>query len=207
MSDKTDYKKKYKELYNPPKNDPVIVDVPEFNFLMIDGEGIPGECRDYQDAVEILFGVSYKSKFIIKKENNFDYGVMPLEGLWWADNMNDFVNGNKDKWKWTMMIMQPECVTEEIIKRAADSLKEKKGHLPIDKLRFESFKEGISVQIMHIGPYSEEHENIMKIHKFIEEKGGKFDGKINKHHEIYLSDPRKCTPEKMKTVLRQPYTK
>ena len=204
--DKKDYKKEFNELYNPPKKNPVFIEVPEFQFLMIDGMGIV-ESKDYQNAVETLFGVSYKSKFIIKKEKNFDYGVMPLEGLWWAEDMNDFIKGNKEKWKWTMMIMQPECVTEEIINRAKNDLKEKKKYLPVDKIIFKSFTEGHAAQMMHIGPYSEEHENIMKIHNYIEENGGKFNGKINKHHEIYLNIPGRTTPEKLKTVLRQSFIK
>jgi len=207
MSGKIDYKKKLKSLYSPPKDKPVIINVPALNYLMIDGMGVPGECKEYQDALESLFAVSFKTKFTLKNEAGFDYAVMPLEGLWWADNMDNFVNGNKEKWKWTMMIMQPEKVTKNIINKAIEEIKKKKPGLPLDKLRLENYKEGTSAQIMHIGPYSEEHENIMKIHDLIKKNGGKFDGKKQKHHEIYLSDPRKCTPEKLKTILRQPFIK
>jgi hypothetical protein len=131
---------------------------------------------------------------------------MPLEGLWWADDMNDFVNGNRDKWRWTFMIMQPDFITVDIVEAAIQEVKKSKGSQALDLLRFEDYQEGLATQMMHIGPFSEEHQNIMKIHHIIEESGGTFDGKLQKHHEIYLSDFRKTVSEKLKTVLRQPFT-
>jgi hypothetical protein len=205
MPDKIDLKKEYKKLYNPSDKTPEIIEVPEFKFLMIDGKGIDNE--EFQFSIQALFGVSYKVKFMIKKEKSIDYVVMPLEGLWWADSMNDFLNGNKETWKWTLMIMQPDFVKEEIIHKAIKEVKNKKSIASLDNLRFEKYEEGISGQIMHVGPFSEEHQNIVRIHKLIEESGGKFNGKIQKHHEIYLNDFRKTTPEKLKTVLRQPFNK
>ncbi len=205
MTDKIDLKKEYKKFYNPSGKAPEIVEVPEFKYLMIDGQGIGNE--EYQFSIQALFGVSYKTKFMIKKERGIDYSVMPLEGLWWAENMDDFINNKKESWKWTLMIMQPDFVTAEIIQKAIKEVKTKKNNERLDYLRLENYKEGLSGQIMHIGPYSEEHENIMRIHKLIEENGGKFDGKKNRHHEIYLSDFRKTVPEKLKTVLRQPFSK
>ena len=203
MQNKIDLKKEYKKLYNPSSKAPEIIDVPNFKFLMIDGKGIENE--EYQSSIQALFNVSYKTKFIIKKDKNIDYTVMPLEGLWWADDMNDFINNKKDKWKWTLMIMQPDFVSNEIILKAIDEVKKKNEIKRLEYLRLEDYKEDLSCQIMHIGPYSEEHQNIIKIHKLIEENNGKFNGKTNKHHEIYLSDFRKTAPEKLKTILRQPF--
>lgn len=199
--EKIDYKKKLKHLYNPSAKEVTEVSVPKMNFLMIDGQGDPGKAKEFQEAIEVLFSVSYTLKFMIKKEQGIDYGVLPLEGLWWADNMEDFMNGNRDNWKWTLMIMQPEFVTDELVKKAVSEVGRKKDLPALPEMRFDSYEEGLSAQIMHIGPFSEEGPNIQRIHKYIEEQGKKLRGE---HHEIYLSDFRKVTPEKMKTVLRQP---
>ena len=203
---KIDFKKEFKHLYNPSVKEVVFVDVPEMNFLMIDGSGGPNTAQEYHDAIEALYSVSYALKFMIKKvESAIDYVVMPLEGLWWADDMTQFTTENKDVWKWTSMIMQPEFVTKDLFDKAVEQVKKKKKNLPaLPKIRFETFHEGLSAQIMHIGPYSAEGPTIEKLHKFIKENGYEFDGLIQKHHEIYLSDPRRTKPEKMKTVIRQP---
>jgi len=205
MEKKIDYKKKLKEFYAPSPKAPVIVPVPAFHFLMIDGEGST-DSAPFADAIGSLFTVSYKSKFMIKKQTLTDYAVMPLEGLWWADDMNDFVTYNKSKWKWTLMIMQPEFVSGDTIGEAIDAAKKKENTQALEHLRFSSFAEGTCAQIMHIGPFSDEHPNIMKLHRLIEEQGGSFAGKSQKHHEIYLNDFRKVDPSKMKTILRQPFS-
>ena len=199
---KIDFKKELKHLYNPSIKEVVIVDVPQMNFLMIDGAGNPNTSQEYKEAVESLYAVSYSLKFLIKKgETAIDYGVMPLEGLWWTDDMTKFSVENKDIWKWTSMIMQPEYVTVDFFEQAVEQVKKKKNPSAISKIRFESFNEGASAQIMHIGPYSAEGPTIEKIHTFTKEN----DYEIrDKHHEIYLSDPRKAAPEKMKTIIRQP---
>jgi hypothetical protein len=204
--DKIDFKKEYKNLYNPSAKEVAIVEVPTLNYLMIDGQGNPNTSQEYVDAIEALFGVSYTLKFMIKKGKlATDYGVLPLEGLWWADNVDAFTSGDKDKWKWTAMIMQPtKLVTAELFKDAVEQLKKKKNPAALPKLRFEKFSEGLAVQIMYIGPYSEEKSNIEKLHNFIRQNGYELTGK---HHEIYISDPRKSAPEKMKTVVRQPMKK
>lgn len=197
---KTDYKKELKQLYNSSSKQVTIVDVPKMNFLMIDGEGDPNNSQAFHEAIEALFTASYTLKFMIKKDKGgIDYGVMPLEGLWWADDMSRF-NENKDKWKWTIMIMQPEHVTAILVDEAISQAEKKKGLPALSKIRFEAFYEGKSAQIMHIGPFSEEGPTIENIHNFIEEKGFKLSGK---HHEIYLSDVRKAAPEKWKTIIRQ----
>jgi hypothetical protein len=203
---KIDFKKSMKDLYQPSHKEVVMVEVPKMQFLMIDGMGSPGDSQEYQDALAAIYPVAYKVKFKSKSEGK-DYVVPPLEGLWWADNMYDFIEGNRDKWKWIMMIMQPNWITQDIISEIIEISSKKKPELKkfMSKLRFESYHEGKAAQIMHLGPYSEEETTIQKIHKFINEYGGKFDGHIQKHHEIYLSDPRKTKPERMKTVIRQPF--
>lgn len=199
---KIDYKKEYKQLYNASSTKVEFVDVPEFQFLMIDGKGNPNESKDFQHSVEALYGLAYTLKFMSKVENNFDYTVMPLEGLWWSDDLNNFVTNNKNEWLWTLMIMTPKIININNLEIAKKRIMEKKELVLLDQVRLESYKEGKSAQILHIGSYSEEHINIMKIHKTIEEGGLKL---VNKHHEIYLSDPRRTAPEKLKTILRQPY--
>ena len=203
---KVDFKKSMKEFYNPKAQEVVMAEVPKMQFLMIDGIGSPGDSKEYQDALALLYPIAFKTKFLSKAKGK-DYVVPPLEGLWWADNMEDFTEGNRDKWKWTMMIMQPDWITQEMIDEAIQITIEKKPELKgkISKLRLESYKEGKTAQIMHIGPYSEEGPTIAMVHKFIKAKGGTFDGHNLKHHEIYLSDPRKTKPENMKTVIRQPF--
>lgn len=199
---KIDFKKELKELYRPSAKKIVTIDVPEMNFIMIDGKGDPNNSAEYQDAVEALFSVSYTLKFMIKRgEIEIDYGVMPLEGLWWADDMSSFVDGKKDDWKWTSMIMQPEFVTKAMFQEASEQVIKKKGLKAVPKLRFDSYKEGVCAQVLHIGPFSEEGPTIQKLHEYIEEKGFRNSGK---HHEIYLSDFRRTAPEKLKTVIRQP---
>jgi len=206
MAGKIDFKKTQKEFYQPNAQEPVIIEVPEMQFLMIDGMGSPGDSQEYQDALAILYPVAFRTKFLSKAKGK-DYVVPPLEGLWWADDMNDFTEGNRDKWKWTMMIRQPDWITQDIIKEATAITKEKKPELSklLPKLRLEKYKEGKAAQIMHIGPYSEEGPTVQKVHDFIQKEGGKFDGLKAKHHEIYLSDPRKANPATMKTVIRQPF--
>lgn len=206
MPTKIDFKKTMKELYKPSPKQVDMVDVPEMQFLMINGMGSPGDSQEYQDALAALYPVAFKIKFLSKAKGK-DYVVPPLEGLWWADNMEDFNEGNRDNWKWTMMIMQPNWITEELFNEAIEITTNKKPELKdlISKLRFKKYKEGKAAQIMHIGPYSEEGPNIQKIHDVIHQNGGSFDGYKLKHHEIYLSDPRKAKPENMKTIIRQPY--
>lgn len=200
--EKIDYKKQLKHLYKPSARKVEIVDVLPMNFLMIDGEGDPNTSQSFSDAIEALYPVSYTLKFMVKKgEMGIDYGVLPLEALWWSDDMSAFSTGNKDAWKWTLMIMQPEFISQKMIKEAMEEVKRKKNPASLPLLRFETFKEGKAAQIMHIGPFSEEGPTIEKVHLFIEGSGSQ---KTGKHHEIYLSDIRRAAPEKWKTVVRQP---
>ena len=199
---KIDYKKELKHLYKPSPKSVEIVDVPEMNFLMIDGKGDPNTSQEYSDSIEALYALSYAMKFIVKKgELQIDYGVMPLEGIWWVDDMSQFSVNDKANWKWTSMIMQPEHVTQDLFLAACEQVKKKKNIAALLKVRFESFCEGKAAQTMHIGPFSEEGPTVERVHEFILNNGYKETGK---HHEIYLSDIRKAAPEKLKTVIRQP---
>ena len=205
MLSKIDLKKEWKELYRPSARQVSVVDVPSFKYLMIDGRGDPNSAQEYKDGVETLYAVAYTLKFMLKKgEIGQDYVVMPLEGLWWVEDMADFSVERKGDWEWTMMILQPEPVTEAMVVEAIIQTAKKKNPPALDKVRLESLHEGASAQIMHIGPYADEAPNIAKIHQFIVENGGQLRGK---HHEIYLSDPRRAAPEKLKTIIRQPFEK
>jgi hypothetical protein len=199
---KIDLKKELKHLYKPSAKEVVVVDVPPMSFLMIDGSGDPNTAQEYQDAVETLYAVAYALKFAVKKgEEAIDYAVMPLEGLWWTDDMSDFSVDNKDIWKWTAMIMQPEYVTQDQVDETLPQVEKKKNPAALSKLRFEIFHEGLSVQVMHIGPWSAEGPTVERMHNFAKEKGYELRGR---HHEIYLSDPRRTAQERLKTVVRQP---
>jgi hypothetical protein len=203
MATKIDLRKELKHLYNPSSKQIAVVDVPEMNFLMIDGQGDPNTSAAYRDAVEALFAVSYTLKFMIKKsESPVDYAVMPLEGLWWVEDMTKFSMNDKQAWKWTSMIMQPEYITEELLQEALGQVRKKKDLPALSGMRFESFHEGQAAQILYFGPYADEGPTIEGIHRFIAEQGNRLRGQ---HHEIYLSDPRRTTPAKLKTVIRQPF--
>jgi len=203
--EKIDLKKELKHLYNASVKEVGLVDVPAMNFLLIDGAGDPNTAQEYKDAIEALYGLAYTLKFRLKKgELARDYGVPPLEGLWWTEDMANFSAEDKAAWKWTMLIMQPEFVTLEHVNEARAELEKKKNPVALPKIRFEAFEEGLSAQIMHLGPYAAEAPTIEKLHHFIQTNGYRLSGK---HHEIYLSDPRKAAPEKMKTIIRQPIEK
>jgi hypothetical protein len=200
-----DVKKDLKQLFNPSAKEPSIVEVPPMNFLMVDGEGNPNTSIQYSETVQALYTLSYTLKFALKKgPEQFDYSVAPLEGLWWMDDMTRFSTETKDEWKWTMMIMQPLQVTPELLEKArAEALKKKKLDI-INRVRLETFDEGLSAQIMHIGPYATEAPTIQKLHTFIHNSGYEL---RDKHHEIYLNDPNRTAPEKLKTIIRQPVSK
>ena len=200
-----DLRKQLKHLYQPSAKKFSIVDVPHMQFLMIDGAGNPNTSQDFKDAMEALYGLSYTLKFGVKLgkygKQKYDYPVMALEGLWWMDDMREFSPDRKDEWKWTVMIMQPDFITPDLVALARADLIKKKNPIAAPKIRFESFHEGLSAQIMYIGPFADEGPTIQRLHDFIVEGGHQRRGK---HHEIYLSDPRRTAPEKFKTVIRQP---
>ncbi len=200
-----DLRKQFKHLYQPSAKQFSIVDVPPLPFLMIDGAGNPNTSQDYRDALEALYGLSYTLKFGVKLgkygQQKIDYPVMALEGLWWADDMRAFSSARKDEWKWTAMIMQPDIITPELVELARADLIEKKNPVAASKIRWEAYHEGLSAQIMYFGPYADEGPTIQRLHDFIHESGHQLRGQ---HHEIYVGDPRRTAPEKLKTVIRQP---
>ncbi len=201
--EKIDLKHELNPLYKPSARDVVMVDVPAMNFLMIDGAGDPNSNLAFSEAVEALFSVSYHLKFEAKKGSlAIDYGVMPLEGLWWAEDMSLFRVDDKSNWQWTLMIMQPQFISQEMVYKAIAGVKAKKNPPAIDRLRFNSFEEGRAAQILHVGPFTEEGPSVDKVHRFIEKQGGQRSGQ---HHEIYLSDIRLADPSKWKTIIRQPF--
>lgn len=200
MAGKTDLKKELKYLFAPGRA-PRIVDVPPLRYLMIDGKGAP-EGQAFQAAVESLYSAAYTLKFMLKAGRRQDFVVPPLEALWWADDMRAFDDNRREEWQWTVMIMQPDAVTSADLTAALSELKGKKKRTPVhDRLRLAALEEGRAVQIMHIRPYGEEGPVIAALHAFAEAQGY---GLRARHHEIYLSDPRRTAPEKLKTVLRQP---
>lgn len=201
---KLDFKKIHKELYKA-NTDPVLVDVPVLNYVMIDGYGDPNTTVKFTEAVEALYGFSFTLKMTQKQEDpSKDWVVMPLEGLWWSDDMADFTRMAKEKWQWTLMILQPDFISPEMMTPIKEKLKKKKINPSVDDLRFGVLHEGLSLQILHIGPYTSEGPTIEKLHRFACDNGYFLH---DKHHEIYLSDPRRTAPERLKTIIRQPIAK
>ena len=203
---KIDFKKEVKHLYRPSAKEFVVVEVPRMKYLMVDGHGDPNTAQEYQDAVESLYAVAYKLKFMSKRSLGKDYVVPPLEGLWWAEDMEVFTSlRDKSAWDWTMMIMQPEWIIGEMFEAAVEEVERAKSLPALPRLRLGTHHEGLSVQILHIGSYEDEGPTLHRMHhEFIPQNGYEM---VGKHHEIYLSDPRKVAPEKLKTVLRQPVRK
>jgi hypothetical protein len=199
--EKTDFKRTLKSLYDPPADAFVTVDVPEMRFVKADGAGDPNSASAYRHAVEWLYGTSYAVKFAAKAALGRDYVVPPLEGLWWADDPASFVSRRKDAWRWTMMILMPDFIPPAMVEEAVAKTGRKLGGAP-QSLRLEAFAEGHSLQIMHIGSYDDEGPVLARLHDEIMPRAGMtFNGP---HHEIYLSDPRRVVPSKLRTILRQP---
>lgn len=199
------YKKELKEFYSAKVGKPDVITVPKMNFLMVDGEGDPNTSQEYIDAIQALYSVAYTLRFLCKNKYRQDFGVMPLEGLWWANDMADFSSKDKSNWLWTAMIMQPDVVTNEKFREAIDLVRKRKAPKSLDKVRLASYDEGRATQLLYIGPYSEEGSTIAELHSFIKEQGGIINDNTKHHHEIYLNDPRRTDPSKLKTIIRQPF--
>jgi len=197
---KIDYKRQYPELFKPSPKTFSVVDVPPLQYLMIDGQGDPNSAQAYQDALQALYGLAYALKFALKARDR-DHVVMPLEGLWWAPDMADFTDQDKSAWHWTMMIMQPPQVDKVSLASAREQVAKKKDSVAMPKVRLETLEEGLAAQILYLGPYADEAPTIQRLHDYIEEQGCE---RFGKHHEVYLSDPRRTAPERLKTVIRQP---
>ena len=201
-SEKIDLKKQWKHLYQPRAGEIATVAVPPLTYLMVDGEGDPNHSKSFEQAVEALYSLAYTLKFSLKKSPRaVDYGVMPLEGLWWADDPREFLKSDKSAWKWTAMILQPEFISGADVDAAFDEVRRKKNPEALDQVRFESLQEGEAVQTLYLGAFSQEGPTIQRMHDAIHAAGKEIFGK---HHEIYLSDPRRTAPDKLRTILRQP---
>ncbi|MCP3939041.1 MAG: hypothetical protein GY708_27145 [Actinomycetia bacterium] len=196
-----DLKKVHRDHYSA-KTSPAIVDVPDHNYLMIDGAGDPNTATEYTDAITSLYPIAYGLRAAIKDATGDAYTVMPLEGLWWTPDMADFDPNDKANWLWTAMICLPDAVTDEMAAEVFAAVTSKKKLAAGHKARVETYSEGQAAQVMYVGSYSEEGPSIMALHDFIAESGGTLSGK---HHEIYLSDPRKTEPDRLKTIIRQPF--
>jgi hypothetical protein len=195
-----DDRRRLEELYLPSADDFVLVDVPDLQFVMIDGEGDPGGDA-FTRATRWLFAVIYPMKRVAKERMGKSFVEPPLEGLWWADDMNDFIAGNRDKLRWRLMIVTADWVDKEMFDQAVVNATERLGEPP-SSLRLERFAEGMSVQIMHVGPNSEEPATLVRLHNEFLPAHHLFPN--GHHHEIYLTDPNRVAPEKLRTVLRQP---
>lgn len=181
--------------------DPELIQLPAMSYLMIDGFGDPGSVPAYIEAIETLYPVSYTIRTELRDTTGVAYVVAPLEGLWWSENMESFTADNKDEWLWTMMIRQPDDVTTEMAAHAIETVSRKKRPAAGDRIRFDVLDEALAAQVMHRGPYRDEGPTVRRLHDFIADQDLE---RVGKHHEIYLSDPRKTAPEKMRTVIRQP---
>jgi hypothetical protein len=187
------------------RSTPELVVVPSLRFLCLDGHGDPNTSPAYADAVQALYAVSYAAKFAVKKAGGTDFRVSPLEGFWSAEDMGTFVTGEKGAWDWTMVIRQPDSVTEALVARLVEEVAEKKALPAVRDLRLETITEGTAAQVLHVGPYAAEGPTIQRLHDFIHEQGFVFTGDVERHHEIYLGDPRRAAPEKLRTIIRQAY--
>lgn len=200
-----DIVKEHRALYLPSARHPAIVEVPELAFLSVDGRGDPESAEAYHQALEALYSVAYTLKFTLKKADpERDFKVAPLEGLWWADSeapSMEELQETRDDWNWTMLIAVPGAVTEAEVDAAREAAARKKDLPAAHRLQLVCLEEGLAAQILHVGPYSEEAPTIARLHAWVTAEGYELRGR---HHEIYLGDPRRTAPERLKTVLRHP---
>jgi len=206
-----DFKKEYKDLYSP-KTSPTLIDIPEMVFIMVDGKGNPNTSEEYKSAVELLYGISYTIKMNksdgAQPAGYFAYVVPPLEGLWQLDDGAGDWYADKEKYRWTSMIRQPEFVNLSVFETAMTELSKKKPNLDASRARLETYTEGLCVHAMHIGPYDDEPRTNAAIAQYIADHGYiSAIGDARRHHEIYLADPRKTAPEKLRTIIRHPIAK
>lgn len=187
-------------LYAPPATVHSVT-IPRMQFLSIDGTGDPNTSPLYRESVEALYSVAYAAKFILKRSAGTDLRVMPLEGLWWTPEMKDFSTRRKDLWHWRMMIMQPEPIDGDMIAAATEKVRNAKRLPALERLSFAPFEEGSCAQVLYTGAYSDEAPVIEQLHMFIASQGRRLSGH---HHEVYLNDPRRTAPARLRTILRQP---
>ena len=201
---KKDLPKELQALYFPSPKEPVFVDVPPMQFAMVDGAGDPNSSKGFQEAIGALYGVAYTAKFAAKKRGIREVMVMPLEGLFWTEGSDVFIPDDKGQWHWTLMLMEPPAVTRKLFDDSVRELRERKNPPGLSRIRLEKWKEGKAAQILHVGPYSAERPTIERLHAFIRDNGYRLSGK---HHEIYMGNPQRSAPEKLKTVVRQPMSR
>ena len=200
---KVDLKKEL-DCYRARAGELRVVDVAPLQYLMVDGHGDPNTSREYADALATLHPVAYALKFASKRELDRDYTVMPLEGLWWADDMAAFTTArDKSRWHWTAMILTPDWITSDLLDAAVSAVRAKSDPAALDRVHLATLEEGRCVQTLHLGPYDAEGPVLERLHAFITDSGMQRSGK---HHEVYLSDPRRVAPDKLRTILRQPVT-
>ncbi|MGZ4269223.1 MAG: GyrI-like domain-containing protein [Solirubrobacteraceae bacterium] len=199
---KVDVKHRLHELYAPGR-EPVMVEVPEMAFLMIDGHGDTERAPAFADAVQALYALAYAARFAVRwAPEGIEWGVMPLEGLWSAPDVAAFAaGGDRSTWDWTLMIMQPDRVTPAIVESARAATAARRPLRALAGVRLERFAEGTAAQLLHVGPYAAEGPAIARLHAFVARAGRVPAGR---HHEIYLGDPRRAAPWRLKTILRQP---
>ena len=191
------------QLYRATRR-PAFVQVPEMAFVLVHGAGDPNTSQEFAEAIQVLYSVSYTLKFGLKKETSLVYRVGPLEALWWAGDSAEPPTGSKEDWHWTALIAQPDEVTQDWFDRARAEAGRKRELPALRRIRLDRFEEGLAAQVMHVGPYAAEAPTIAALHAFIGEHGYTFDGRRDRHHEIYLGDPRRSAPEKLRTIIRQP---
>ncbi|MCC6629098.1 MAG: GyrI-like domain-containing protein [Chloroflexi bacterium] len=196
-----DLRRQHRALYTAPADTVAIVDVPPLTCLMIDGAGDPNTAPVYGQAVGALYSLAYAVKFAVKRASGEDFAVMPLEGLWWAADMTDFATGQRDRWQWTLLIVQPPAVTAALVETVRADVARKKALPALATVRLDTLAEGLCAQILHIGPYAAEAPTIARLHTWIDEQGYT---RAGHHHEIYLGDPLRTAPERLRTILRQP---
>lgn len=184
---------------------PRLVTVPRLTFLAVDGSGDPNVSAHYAGAVQALFSLSYGLKFALRRAGLPDRKVSPLEGLWWSTDLSDFP-AHRDRWQWTAMIRQPDEVTPELLARTIREVSVRHPLPALREVRLFTFSEGLCAQLLHVGPYAAEGPSIARLHAFIAERDATFDGHVQRHHEIYLGDPRRTAPARLRTILRQPIT-
>ncbi len=201
---KKDLPQELQPLYFPTAKEPVLVDVPAMQFVMVDGRGDPNSAKAFRDAIGALYGVAYTIKFAAKKAGIPGVLVMPLEGLFWTEGSDTFVPAVKGDWHWTLMLAEPSAVTRKLFDASVGDLRERKDPPALSQVRLERWREGKAAQILYVGPYSGEQPTIERLHAFIRENGYRLSGK---HHEIYMGNPQRSAPEKLKTVIRQPVSR
>ena len=201
---KIDFKKEYKDLYKASDKKVSFINIPKLKFLMVDGKGYPEKSDDFQPAIEALYSMAYTLKIMLKDEklqpeDYFDFVVPPLESQWWMDSSECFNAKKYEDWRWTLMIMQANYINDKLIDKAKEEIRKKKDITYLEKMRFETGPSGKAAQLMHIGPYNTVERSINVLVKDMEEKSLEM---IGKHYEIYLSDPRRIPPERLKTIIR-----